>query len=301
MGNSDAQAAVLYADVSGSTRLYEKFGDAIARADIATCIGILADVVKRYEGRIAKTIGDEAMCIFPDAARAARAAREMQLAVSEAGDDDKFQSGPLRIKIGWHYGEVGGSPDNPTGEAPTLAQQIIKLARPSENLTSGQSMKLLPPDLRMNARIINKIRAEGVAEELEVYGLPWEIEDDVTSLAGSAHQFEKLVSHRALVLEHRGRTYLVETATSGFTVGRSASNDLHVDSQHASRKHATISYKNGRYHLRDESVNGTIVVDGDGRVMKLRREEAILMGSGVIGFGGPPDEEPEVLVSYRCE
>jgi class 3 adenylate cyclase len=299
MSNSGGQA-VLYADVSGSTRLYEKFGDTIARTDIATCIDILTEVVQRYGGRIAKTIGDEAMCLFPEPAKAALAAREMQLAVSEAGDDERFQSGPLRIKIGWHYGAIGGAADNPTGEGPTVAQQIIKLAKPSENLTSGQSMKLLPPELRMNARIINKIRAEGIAEELEVYALPWEIEDDVTSLAGSA-QFEHAVMHRALVLEYGGRTYLVETATSGFSVGRSASNDLHVDSQHASRRHAVITYKNGRYHLKDESVNGTVVVDSDGRVMKLRREEAILMGSGVIGFGGPPDEEPDVAVRYRCE
>ena len=299
MGRKDTQA-VLYADVSGSTRLYEKFGDAVARADIATCIGILTEVTERLGGKIAKTIGDEAMCLFPDASKAALAAREMQLAVSEAGEDDKFQSGPLRIKIGWHYGPVGGTDDNPTGEGPTLAQQIIKLAKPSENLTSGQAMKLLPPELRMNARIINKIRAEGLNEELEVYGLPWEIEDDVTSLAG-AQKFEQAVGHRALVLEYRDRTYLVESATQGFTIGRSASNDLHIDSQHASRKHATITHKNGRYYLRDESVNGTVVVDSDGRTMKLRREEAILMGSGVIGFGGLPDEEADIVVSYRCE
>jgi class 3 adenylate cyclase len=296
----DNRAAVLYADVSGSTQLYEKFGDAIARADIATCIGILSEVVAQHGGRIAKTIGDEAACIFPDAASAARAARDMQLAVSEAGDDDSFQSGPLRIKIGWHFGAVEGAADNPTGEAPTLAQQIIRLAKPSENLTSGQSMKMLPPDLRMSARIINKIRAEGSADELEIYALPWEIEDDVTSLAGSV-QFEQAISHRALVLEHRERTYLVESGKVNFSVGRSSSNDLHVDSQHASRRHAVISYKNGRYHLRDESVNGTIVVDSDGRVMKLRREEAILTGSGVIGFGGAPDEEPDTVVRYRCE
>ena len=300
MGNSDAQAAVLYADVSGSTRLYEKFGDAIARADIATCIGILTEVSARYDGKIAKTIGDEAMCLFPNAAKAALAAREMQLAVSEAGDDDQFQSGPLRIKIGWHYGTIEGATDNLTGEGPTLAQQIIKLAKPSENLTSGKSMKLLPPELRINARIINKIRTEVTGEELEVYALPWEIEDDVTSLAGSA-QFEQAIRHRVLVLEHRDRTYLVETATPGFSVGRSPSNDLHVDSQHASRRHAVITYKNGRYHLKDESVNGTVVVESDGRVMKLRREEAILTGSGVIGFGGVPDEEPDIVVHYRCE
>ena len=34
MEETALRSAVLYADVSGSTRLYEKFGDEIARADI---------------------------------------------------------------------------------------------------------------------------------------------------------------------------------------------------------------------------------------------------------------------------
>jgi len=38
MDKSKKQLAVLYADVSGSTRLYEQYGDAIARADLALCI-----------------------------------------------------------------------------------------------------------------------------------------------------------------------------------------------------------------------------------------------------------------------
>lgn len=301
MSSSDKRAAVLYADVSGSTRLYEKFGDKIARADIATCIGILTEVAQSHRGQVAKTIGDEALCIFPQAADAAAAARDMQLAVSEAGDDDRFESGPLQIKIGWHFGEVGGSADNPTGEAPTLAQQIIRFAKPSENLTSGQSMKMLPAELRINARIINKFRSEGVEEELEVYALPWEIEDDVTSLAGSV-QFEHVVMHKALVFKHHERTYLIESGAVNFRIGRSAKNDLHIDSQHSSRNHAVVTYKNGRFYLRDESVNGTTLIDGDGREIKLRREETILTGSGRIGFGGSPDEgDEEITVSYRCE
>ena len=44
MDKSLKQLAVLYADVSGSTRLYEQFGDAIARTDLALCIEILRDI-----------------------------------------------------------------------------------------------------------------------------------------------------------------------------------------------------------------------------------------------------------------
>lgn len=41
MDKSLKQLAVLYADVSGSTRLYEQYGDTIARADMAACIELL--------------------------------------------------------------------------------------------------------------------------------------------------------------------------------------------------------------------------------------------------------------------
>jgi adenylate cyclase len=51
LSNTQLRLVVLYADVSGSTRLYEKFGDTIACADIHTCIDLLTEVVERFEGK----------------------------------------------------------------------------------------------------------------------------------------------------------------------------------------------------------------------------------------------------------
>ena len=42
--------AVLYADVAGSTRLYEQFGNEAARADIGACLGLLSEVVAAAAG-----------------------------------------------------------------------------------------------------------------------------------------------------------------------------------------------------------------------------------------------------------
>ena len=50
MDKSLKQLAVLYADVSGSTRLYEQFGDAIARTDLALCIEMLRDIASGLSG-----------------------------------------------------------------------------------------------------------------------------------------------------------------------------------------------------------------------------------------------------------
>ena len=72
--NDTAQAAVLFVDVSGSTRLYESAGDAVAHAAIDKCITIFKDKTVDIGGRVIKTIGDEVMATFPDASSAAGAA-----------------------------------------------------------------------------------------------------------------------------------------------------------------------------------------------------------------------------------
>ena len=90
--------AVLFADVSGSTKLYERVGDEIARADIRTCLDLLTQVAESREGRVLKTIGDEVMCIFTNPMNAALAAGEMQTALSDACAAGAFQSGQVNEK-----------------------------------------------------------------------------------------------------------------------------------------------------------------------------------------------------------
>ena len=62
---------VLFADISGSTRLYEQHGDAIARADLGACITMLGGVSSGLDGETIKTIGDEIMCAFEEPIEAA--------------------------------------------------------------------------------------------------------------------------------------------------------------------------------------------------------------------------------------
>src|SRR5260370_17066673 len=55
------ERAILFADVSGSTALYEKLGDKPAARAIEACLGELRAIVARWEGKVVKTIGDELM------------------------------------------------------------------------------------------------------------------------------------------------------------------------------------------------------------------------------------------------
>ena len=94
---------ILFADVSGSTRLFESRGDEAARRIIAGVLDALGDIAARHGGRVVKTIGDEIMCTFPAALNGLLAATDMQRRVKS---DEVFQADNLAIRIGLHHGEA---------------------------------------------------------------------------------------------------------------------------------------------------------------------------------------------------
>ena len=78
-----AKGCVLFADVSGSTRLYESVGDAAAHSAIDLCVKFFRAITEQHNGRVIKTIGDEVMAIFAHTGDAGRAAVDMQLGVND--------------------------------------------------------------------------------------------------------------------------------------------------------------------------------------------------------------------------
>src|SRR5262245_38817501 len=75
------EVAVLFADVSGSTKLYETEGDKVALEAISRCVEQLRQKVEASGGRVVKTIGDEVMAVLPTPDAAAMAASRMQHAI----------------------------------------------------------------------------------------------------------------------------------------------------------------------------------------------------------------------------
>lgn len=292
--------AILYADVSGSTHIYEKFGDKTARTNIEQCLNLLSEVASSLEGRTVKTIGDEVMCAFPNPVKAAMAASEMQESLQDANDAEKFSIGDIHVKIGWHYGEVSYRDKEIVGEAPVTAQQVIKLAKADEILTSEASLSSLPEELKQNARFIDCIEAEGFNGDLNVYSIPWEEEESVTKI-GSSGGYDEVSKHKALVLEHHEKTLRLDSEHTHCHVGRAMENELCVDGKFTSRLHAEIIFMHGIFHLRDMSTNGTAVIFRDGRSVRLHREEIILSDEGTICFGGLPENDPEAAVHFKCE
>src|SRR5271169_4448519 len=95
--------AMLFADVSGSTALYEKLGDQEALATIDAVLTELKKSIAIQQGRVVKTIGDEVMAALPSANSAMQAACDMQNRVAAIPTKDGVK---LAIRVGFHFGPV---------------------------------------------------------------------------------------------------------------------------------------------------------------------------------------------------
>lgn len=293
--------AILYADVSGSTRIYETYGDTVASKNIERCLSILANITTEGEGRVVKTIGDEVMCAFPNPVRAVMAAKEMHQALHDASEAGRFDIGAMHVKIGWHYGLVNYRSAEIIGEAPVIAQQVIRLAKAGEILASEQSLANLPEELKQYARLIDTVEAEGYQGVLNVYSLPWEEEDEVTRMGSVASGYENVSSYKSLVLECADKTLRLDSDHTRCRIGRSPENDLCVHGKFTSKQHADIVFTHGRFHLQDNSTNGTAIITAEGHTSRLHREMGILSGQGVLCFGGLPETDPDAAVHFLCE
>src|SRR5258708_39940226 len=64
------KGCVLFADVSGSTKLYESVGDSAAHAAIDLCVKLFRALTEQHGGRVIQTTRDGGLALFPDAAAA---------------------------------------------------------------------------------------------------------------------------------------------------------------------------------------------------------------------------------------
>jgi class 3 adenylate cyclase len=98
------QVALLFTDLSGSTALYERIGDAAAFNTVRDHFAFLAAIVRDNDGAVVKTIGDAVMASFGDPADAVKAALAMQARIAGFNRAHGAGDRELVLKIGVHVG-----------------------------------------------------------------------------------------------------------------------------------------------------------------------------------------------------
>jgi len=275
-----AKFAILFADVSGSTALYEKLGDQRALAGIEAVLSELRKAIALHRGQVVKTIGDEVMAVFATADGAMQAACDMQTRIAGIPPTDNLR---LAIRVGFHYGPAIEDKGDFFGDAVNTAARMAGLAKGGQVITNSPTVDALSPLLRASTRDLDTMPVKGKQEEIRIFEVVWQDSDDLTALA--ARELPAGTPAPTLTLNYGNRVLTLGPTQQSASLGRDVGNDLAISDKLASRVHCKIEWRRGKFFLVDQSTNGTYVTfEGDAEIM-LKREQLLLRGCGVICLG----------------
>jgi class 3 adenylate cyclase len=294
---AEERRAVLFADVCDSTSMYEAMGDAKALALINRLFKLLDKQVNTNSGITVKTLGDGLVCQFREADEAFRAACEMQLAATKLASDAKPA---LKIKVAYNYGPVVLKDRDVFGDTVNVCARLAALANPSQVLTTHATLAAMSPGPRGRCRELFDTKVRGRTGQLKVCEVLWRADPDVTKVDSTD------------VEPSAPRTWVLKLTIGGdnfevhddavLRIGRDATNEVVVHTEHASRLHARIFNRDDHFVIADQSSNGTfLMIDGSTREVRLRRSEAVLGERGWIGLGKSTSKHGDHVVRYRLE
>ena len=155
---------IMFADVAGSTQLYEVLGDEKANATIEETLELLTNVTNAHSGTVIKTIGDEVLCTFPEPDDCANAATEMQETLEDA--NDMREEGPeIKVRIGMHYGPALLEKADVFGDAVNVAARMAAQAKGGQIITTKTTIDLLDPITQASSRFVDRAPIKGKKEE----------------------------------------------------------------------------------------------------------------------------------------
>lgn len=108
-------------------------------------------------------------------------------------------------------------------------------------------------------------------------------------------------SEQLLYLTYHNNIRDLGTRTNKFIIGRAPDADLIIKSDLASRHHALIAYRNGKFVIIDQSTNGTFVKSQGGKEVYVHAEQVPLTGSGFISLGKSITVDNENLIYFSCQ
>ncbi len=288
------ERSVLFADLRGSTGLYESLGNTEATAVVTNSVAQLATVVVECKGTVVKTLGDGLMAMFEEALDAVEAADKMhdvleRMAMSEAGKRGPNRAAiqGLRLQVGLAHGEVVEMAGDVFGDAVNVAARLLDHAGDNETLATAAVLDGLPALDRSRFRSLDRMQLRGRVEAVHVHLLEAHRFSDTAATAYGDIPLSVEPEGIRLVWLDMNRVYAGPNLP--VVLGRSPQANYCIDDSRVSRSHARIDWHGGAFQLTDLSYNGTYVCfSNETEIVGLRRSTCTLHGNGVIGLGASP-------------
>jgi adenylate cyclase len=298
MSRENLTLTILFADISGSTSLYETLGDERAHKLVSNFITVLSEVIAQHQGTIIKTIGDEVMCTFACADHAVNAAIGMNKALDSMPPTPTKKPIQPSIRVGLHVGPVIWQGNDIFGDAVNVAARMVSLAKPRQIITTQETIDALPDNCGVDVKCVDMTTLKGKVGEFPIYEVIWE-EHDQTMMISKDLTLQILFSR--LHLRFREIEVYVDRNNPAITLGRHEQNDLVVNDVISSRVHARIEYHRGKFVLIDQSTNGTYVsLEGKPSTF-VHHDDYVLKAHGIISLGQEADAGSPDVIRFTCE
>lgn len=295
MTQSIEKHSVLFADICGSTSLYDNLGDDIARRLISETLNVMTAEIAPYKGTLIKTIGDEILCIFPTAEAGCQAACAMQNAV-KGMPPNEYKT--MHIRIGFHYGLVICEDNDVYGDIVNVAARVAAYAKADQIITTAAVYEELPPTLKSTAHQVMAAELKGKQEQCDIYLVIWEEDTEEHTRISTPTTRRIPENNDELHLKYGDLMLTVNRTRNNVVAGRGDNCDIIVKTQFASRQHARFEQRFGKFIVSDQSTNGTYIQFNDGRVIRVSREEIILQGAGLLSLGQAKFDCPEEIIEF---
>ena len=293
----DLALSILFVGISKSTELFDFYGDEQAREIIARTLSILRDVTEKRGGRIIKTMGDEIMCTLSNFGDAVKTAFAMQKTILKNETLSHFNIG---IRIGLNQGEVLLEKKDIYGDAVIIASSLARLAKSNQIFATRKMIDTLPAALQERTRSYGKIQLQENSEKIEIVEINWL--DDSPNLAMVSEIFRSspsMISPKVF-LRFGNQSFEISEENPAIVLGRDEQNDVDLNLDFVSRKHATIEFRHNRFFLVDQSTNGTYVCANNGQPYFIQRDQIQIQRRGIFSLGREIRKNKGNLIYYKC-
>jgi len=296
-------ATVVFADLVGSTSLFERLGDDAASRFVTQLVGMLSEIFGQHQGRVVKVLGDGLFVVFQHEGAALAACIQVQNHLLEKQIRPGDSGAPVELQIGIDSGEVIEIEGDCFGDTVNSAARLADLAGASQILTTDNVWQAIFPVQRAALRSMGPMYLRGKTESSHVYRVEWQAgrDGEATMIGRSTIPPRR---EESLELSHKDKRLQLKAKGDRVSLGRATDAALHVNDPRVSRLHATLEWRGGQFVLTDASSFGTWVYLGNqNEAVVLRRTECTLVGSGqiVLGCAREDEDAPSITFSVKSQ
>lgn len=301
------QSTVVFADLFGSTGVFETLGNAKATEAVTQITAWLAEKFKANGGRVVKFLGDGVLVIFNENRDAVAAVVEVQRAY-EQRLPHSTAGAYMPIRIGVARGEVEMVEDDCYGDAVNIAARLSELTGPHQIWVNSEVVKGDKLALGNRPRLLGPIHVRGRVEPCTVYQIEWQ--EDVDSelftiqspLADGLEDLRLDVLGCQIELAWLDQRKIFKAFELPIHIGRIRQAEFVVNDPRVSRAHARLDWRNGSVVLTDVSSYGCWVrFSGGGADLLLRHEDCVLHGKGEIALGTPFGDLSAPVITFLVQ